>query len=405
LTRRAKGEGSIYQRHDHESCPPAIDGERPDHRCRGRWVATISYPSDTGRRDRKVIYGKTKTEVILKRKDAEKKAPAKRVRADKSHTVETWMNEWLEEIAAPDLKPQTLTSHRSKIKNYIVPLIGMHRLDRLEPKHIRRMYARMQEPCPRPDKDGKCIHSPSHGLSEATARQAHVILARALKIAVQEKLILEAETSNIKPPGTATKMRDSLSIEQAELVLATAVANKDAHASRWFAALHMGLRQGEARALPWGMVNFDEGSITIARTAYDDGTYGPPKSEAGNRTILMFPEFRAHLMVHYATYLAKCREQGREPNPLDLVWAQESGKIIGKKVDYNRWQKLLASAGCPAVSVHSARQSAAQRLERLGWPERVAAEFLGHSDVKQTYKYQRGHSLDSQRRAMGELES
>ena len=27
--RREKGEGSIYQRHDHPTCPPLVNGERP----------------------------------------------------------------------------------------------------------------------------------------------------------------------------------------------------------------------------------------------------------------------------------------------------------------------------------------------------------------------------------------
>jgi integrase len=406
VTRRAKGEGSVYQRHDHESCPSVVDGERPDHRCRGRWVATISYPNDAGKRDRKVIYGKTKTEVINKRKEAERKAPAKRVKVDKSHTVESWMNEWLETVAThpPNpIKPSTKRSHRSKIDQYIVPLIGMHRLDRLEAKHIRRMYARMQSPCPQPTKDGKCRHSPSHGLSEATARQTHAILARALKVAKRERLVSEIETDNLDAPGTATKERDRLTVAQAKLVLAA--ATDDPHVSRWYAALQMGLRQGEALGLPWGLVDFEANTISIARTLESDGSFGTPKSDAGNRTIVMFPEFRAHLMAHYGAYLAKCHEDGRDPEPTDCVWTQASGKPFGAKTDSNRWHATVQRAAMPKVVLHSARQTCAAWLEELGWPERVAAEFLGHSDVKQTYKYQRGHSLDSQRRAMGEIGS
>lgn len=33
--RRVKCEGSVYQRHDHPSCPLLIDGERADRSCRG----------------------------------------------------------------------------------------------------------------------------------------------------------------------------------------------------------------------------------------------------------------------------------------------------------------------------------------------------------------------------------
>ncbi|WP_332645092.1 tyrosine-type recombinase/integrase [Aeromicrobium sp.] len=406
-TRRGRGEGSIYQRHDHPTCPPLVDGERAEHKCKGRYVATISYGSDGTKRDRKPLYGKTKGEVSDKLKAALKKAPPKNAREGEKHTVKTWMNEWLEDIASAPPKPirkSTKKSHRSKIDQYIVPLIGMHRLDRLEAKHIRRMYVRMQEPCPTPDpKTGKCHHSPSHGLSESTARQTHVILARALKVAVREKLILEAETSNVDAPGTKTTERDRLTVAQAKLVLAAGADNP--LISRWYAALQMGFRQSEVLGLPWGLVNFEENTVTIARTLEDDGTFGVPKSDAGNRTVVMFPEFRAHLMAHYGAYLARCHENGTEPDPMACVWSQDNGRPIGHKTDWNRWAAFLKASGVDHHALHSARQTTASWLEELGWPERVAAEFLGHADVKQTYKYQRGDSLGAQRRAMGELES
>lgn len=416
MTRRAKGEGSIYQRCDHPSCPPTIEGPpdskgkptkiRPEHRCRGRWVSTISYPNDNAKRDRKVIYGKTKTEVINKRKEAERKAPAKRPTIDKSHTVESWMNEWLENIASlppRPIKPSTKRSYRSKIDAYIVPLIGMHRLDRLEAKHIRRMYARMQQDCPQPTRDGKCRHSPKHELAEATARQTHAILARALKVAHRENLIATIETENVDAPGTTTKQRDRLTVAQGKLVLASVA--KDPMASRWYAALRMGLRQGEALGLPWGLVDFENNTITIARTLEADRKFGTPKSTAGNRTLVMFPEFRAHLMVHRAAYLNECAEAGREPDPMDCVWRNPKGEPIGIKVDSNRWHAILKKAGMPRVVLHSARQTFASRLEEEGWQVRVIAEFGGWSDEKMVFRYQRGHSLDAQRRAMGEIES
>ena len=43
VTRRGRGEGAIYQRHDHKTCPAAVDGVRPEHRCRGRWVSVVDY--------------------------------------------------------------------------------------------------------------------------------------------------------------------------------------------------------------------------------------------------------------------------------------------------------------------------------------------------------------------------
>ena len=57
--RRNRGDGGLSQRHDHTSCPPADDnGDRPEHRCRGRWVGTLSVKV-AGKTKRKTVYGRT----------------------------------------------------------------------------------------------------------------------------------------------------------------------------------------------------------------------------------------------------------------------------------------------------------------------------------------------------------
>jgi integrase len=381
MPRRGRGEGSVYKRSSD-----------------GRWVAVIDYGIEHGRRDRKVLYGRTKTEVLTKKKEAEKKRRPARAHRAEHLTVTAWMREYLNDIAAPTLRPQTLASHRSKIEQYIVPLIGHHRLDRLEAKHIRRMYARLRQPCPQPTADGKCRHKPSHGLSEGTIRQTHIILSRGLKLAVREKLIPEAETTNVDPPSTKQTRRPQLTTAQADLLLASIVDEPDA--ARWHAALILGMRQGECLALPWGAINLANGSITIARSLVRaNGTleYGEPKSEASNRTIAIPATMLTQLEVARARHIA---EHDREPDPLDLVWGQASGKPTDPGKDSKRWRQLLANAGLPAVTLHSARQSAARRMEENGVPERLAAEILGHSNVTMTYRYQRGAGIEQQRKAL-----
>ena len=381
MSRRGRGEGSVYRR-----------------KSDGRWVAVIDYGIEHGRRDRKVLYGRTKAEVLDKKKAAEALRRPARAHAAAQHTVATWMAEYLTEIAEPTLRPQTLASHRSKINQYIVPLLGKHRLDRLEAKHIRRMYARMRQDCPEPTAEGKCRHSPSHGLSESTIRQTHVILARALKIAVREKLIPEAETANVDPPSTKTAIRPSLTVAQADLLLASVIDEPDA--ARWHAALRLGMRQGECLALPWGAVDLAVGAVTIARALVRDGgtlTFAPPKSDASHRVIGMPAEILTHFTVARAAYI---NTHGREPDPMALVWSQANGKPIQPDKDSDRWHALLKAAGLPAVALHSARQSAARRMEERGVNERMAAEILGHANVAMTYQYQRGASIEQQRKAL-----
>ena len=387
MTRRGRGEGSVYKR-----------------KSDGRWVAVIDYGIEHGRRDRKVLYGSTKTEVLNKQRAELKRRRPTRAHAGHQHTVKSWMQEYLVDIAKPAVRPQTFASYESKVNQYVIPLIGRHRLDLLEPRHIRRMYQRMREPCPEPNDKGQCRHHPSHGLSESTIRQTHVILARALKIAVREKLIPEAETANVDPPSTKQAQRPHLTTPQADLLLASVTDEPDA--ARWYVALLLGIRQGEALALPWGAVDLARQSVTIARTlvrANGTMTYGEPKSDAGNRVITMTadrPMYDRIPTLFEVARAAHIQTHGREPEPLDLVWAQPNGKPLDPSKDRKRWKQLLEAAGLPNVSLHSARQSAASRMEQNGMGERLAAEILGHSNVAMTYRYQRGAGIENQRKAL-----
>lgn len=400
--RRGRGEGALYQRHDHPTCPPLdTDRNRPDHRCRGRWIKTIDFGWTAGARRRKVLYGNTKSEVLQKEKDLQTKTG--HIRPTNKTTVEAWMTYWITNIAPERCRPQTLTSYESKINSYIIPLLGRHRLDQLQPRHVRDMYTRLRMPCPSPN---KCGHSPSHGLSESTLRQTHAILRRALTIAVRERMIVENVATLIDPPTTATTKRERLTVPEARLALET--AKEGHHISRWYAALHQGMRQGECLGLAWAMVNFDQDTITIARTLVKTTggvAFGSPKSESSKRTIPMTPHMSSHLRVHWARYVTRCEAEGREPDLAALVWCQPSGVPIGHKTDWERWKRFLTNAGVPHVSLHSARNTTAALLEEAGVPARLAAEILGHSSVDQTYAYQKDAGLENRRAAMAALEA
>lgn len=166
--RRGKGDGSLTQRHDHESCPPVTNGTRPDHHCRGRWVATVDLGHINGKRVRKSLYGKTRQEAQRKLRAALKDRDNHALTAGPSQTVETWLTYWLDVICVErGLKVNTMKSHRSKVQQYLIPHLGRHRLDRLEPEHVRAMYAALRARTKPDPKTGQPVPDP---LAPATLR-------------------------------------------------------------------------------------------------------------------------------------------------------------------------------------------------------------------------------------------
>ena len=70
-----------------------------------------------------------------------------------------------------------------------------------------------------------------------------------------------------------------------------------ASSERWRAALGLaafaGLRLGELRALTWGHVNLEAGTIAVSRSMLPDGTAKTPKTAAGARTVPLVPPLAA----------------------------------------------------------------------------------------------------------------
>lgn len=359
VKRRGKGDGSIYQRHDHKSCPPIdSDGHRPEHRCQGRYVGVVDLGWSGGKRQRRTFYGGTEREVKIKIKTAMSQRDAG-VLVASSPTVEAWMTYWLDVICAErQLKPNTMRSHRSKVQQYIIPNLGRHRLDRLAPEHVRAMYAHMRD----------------EGLAEGTLRQTHAILRRALTVAVRERKTPHNVAAMIDPPGTAiTTEREPLTIAEARPLAASSL--------RWWVALYLGLRQSEALGLMWKDVDLDGGTLTIRRTLVRiEGkglTFGTPKSRSSARVLPLTPKSLAHFRL--AAY--------NNPSPDSLIF-HRGGRPIDHRADWQAWRDALDAHGIAGRPLHAARHTTASLLEAEGVPDRIVMQILGQSSIAVTHNYQ-----------------
>ncbi len=149
MGRRGNHEGSIYQTKD------------------GRWRAAVVLPD--GRR--KYVSGVTREAVARRLRQVQRlKDEGLPVSTDgRAPTVEAWLTHWLEHIAAAKVRPSTMEGYRSKVTSRIVPGLGRHRLDRLQPEHVEAWRDALL----------------AEGLAPATVLQCQRVLSRALKVAMQ----------------------------------------------------------------------------------------------------------------------------------------------------------------------------------------------------------------------------
>ncbi|MBW0091435.1 site-specific integrase [Pseudonocardia sp. KRD-184] len=344
----------------------------------------------------------TKVRSLEKDRDAGQVRKAGRV-----PTVGQWMTTYLDTIATQRLAPKTLDDYRSKARNWIVPHLGRHRLDRLQPEHLDALYAAML-------RAGK---APTHVL------KVHRIVSRSLKIAVRRGTIARNVATLVDPPSIEQTEQRQLTRAEARAVLAEAAGRRNA--ARWSVALACGLRQGEALGLRWEYVDLESGDLKVwwqlQRNSWKHGCADPqacgqrlhrptcPKGCARHATAcplrygggLVFrrPKGKSRRQITMPADLVDAmrlqrtaqsveREQaGSAWQDLDLVFAQPDGSPIDPRRDWTDWQELTSAAGVRNVRVHDVRHTAGTLLVAQGVHIRAVQEILGHSDVRTTEGY------------------
>jgi integrase len=353
--KRASGESSIYQDED------------------GRWHGFVSMgKKENGRRDRRHVSGARRVDVVAKVRAIEAKRDAGFIEAaGRAPLVGEWLNHWLDNIAARKVRARTLESYRSTVRLHLTPGIGHHRLDRLQPEHLERLYAALAD----------------KGLSPASILRGHRVLSRALKVASQRGKVGRNVAALVDPP-TVKRPQTALPLTADEARRMMAAAGAHRNAARWTVALAVGLRQSEALGLRWADVNLDEGTLTVRRGIHrvvgQGLVYEEPKAERSRRTLALPNQLVEALRTHRSAQLEERIAAGSLWEDNDLVFAQANGRPIERKADWQAWKALLEEAGVRDVRLHDGRHTAATLLLSEGVHPRVVMEVLGHAQMRTT---------------------
>jgi integrase len=361
--RRIRGEGSFAQRAD------------------GTWVGTIDLGRQDGKRIRKSVSASTKKAAQIKFVEL-KREIEKGLGPSSGGTVGEWLEHWLDTIASERNRARTIQGYRGYLKTWLIPNLGSIRLDKLNEDHIRALYRKMKD----------------EGKSDATRRQAHAILRRALVVAEREGRIPRNPAARLDAPPVSKNHRLPLSLDQAKQILAN--LEGDPLAARWVAALLLGMRQGESLGLKWEDIDFEAGTIRIERELLRITGQGlvltPPKSDTSVRVIPMLEPM---------TYALEHTERRG-----DFVFY---GIAKNPREDWKAWKLLLVSSGVCAVTMKvgdmpelaAARTTTATLLREAGVDATIIRDILGHSQVAITQESYQRTSTVTMKAAMLALEA
>lgn len=377
MGRRGNSEGSIRKRKD------------------GRWEAraTVKYDPATGKLKRISRYFKTRkeaqdwlAEVIHSKNIGSFVEPAKETFGD-------WILRWLEVYVKARVEPTSYANYYDTVTKHVLPSLGAIPLQALRTSAIQELY-----------------NQKAKTLSPWMVHRMHILINRALKQAVKERLIPANPAEYTERPPVKRKEFKVLSAEEINRYL------EAARKHRMYAAFLLecttGLRRGELLALTWDCVDFAKGTVKVKASLsrvrlVDEGRtelrFGRPKTESGWRDIPLPPGVLHELREHRKRQAQEKLLAGQGRRDTNLVFTMEDGRPVDPRT-FHRWHTaILKEAGLPHVRVHDLRHSFASLLADAGEDPETLRALLGHSRTSTTMDLYCHASEKGKRRAITRL--
>lgn len=309
-------------------------------------------------------------------------------------SVGDYLDFWVKTHCEVELKPETVKNYVKRIKYHIKPALGRYRLRTVTPAVLQSfIYDKFNA-----------------GYSRNTVATIKGILSQAFLYAVEPlKLIQTSPMVYVRLPGprakaqveTRTNPHEYLPQETIAKVFERFPEKSTAHIPMMF-AYKAGTRLGESFAFCWEDVNFEKGTIRVARQVQWDETnsvwyMSDPKYDSF-RTIDLDSEFLELLQrerarqerakeyyAEYYTHLyinqAKQINTQKDGEELHLICVRENGTFITPRVMQHTSRVIHLQLGIPEFDMHSLRVTHATLLAEKGVEPKYLQERMGHKNI------------------------
>jgi integrase len=334
---------------------------------------------------------KARADLVSKVARGEHVAPSK---VTLGELAETWY-----EAKSARLRKRTVDYYRRALDLVVLPRFGNWRVEAVDADAIAKLIR---------DLEREGLHAvdpdrPIRPLGRSSIENYLKPLQGTLALAVRRPGIavaanpFDALTRDERPRRGERRAAHEWQPEQVEALLAASARLAAEHESRQdytpllrLVAL-LGLRLGEALGLQWRDFQKDEdgGVLHVRRQWLRSCEYGPTKTQAGTRRIVLPADLRDELI---SLRLRSGFSQDEHP-----IFASRQGTPLGhRNVTRRGFEPAARQAGLEGVTFHDLRHAAASRLIRGGLDPVTVADVLGHEDANTTLKVY-GHLYDRRR--------
>lgn len=298
-----------------------------------------------------------------------------------------FMIHWLENIYIHEVKKKSYITIFNVCKRHIIPGLGTIRLTDLSRVHIKDFLNKKTD----------------EGYSRATIQFIKVIIGRSLKAAIKDySYISENPARELPLPKTAQqrlpRTRIALTKEQQTYIL-----NQFAPCSNEYIALmlglHCGLRIGEAVAVTWDNIDFQNKTLNIDKQfSSSEGTPCIDYPKNNSQRIISIDDAMIELLkslknqrlkeklkaaVYYDSLKYIDARHENEISDFDLILRKKNGVAYSIQMLYYQL-RLLKKRLDFAFDFHTLRHTHCTELIAAGAPIKAVQKRMGHKNIELT---------------------
>jgi integrase len=283
---------------------------------------------------------------------------------------------WVEE--RPGLRPNTVQVYRYVLLRHLIPTFGNSAIADIREAHVRRWRKNLLDA----------------GVSPTSIAKSYRLLKAIMTTAVEDGII---RRSPCRIRGAALDRSAERSVLTLRQVVTLAGAIHPRYRALILLAVFGSMRWGELAALRRCDIDVRNGSVRIERslTQLPGGGYlfGPPKSEAGRRMVVIPAAIRPELARHLEAFTGPADDA--------LVFTSPTGAQLHHGNFRRRiWVPALARAGMTGTHFHDLRHTGNALTATTGATLRELMDRMGHSSPRAALIYL--HGSDARQQAIAE---
>ncbi|MGE7091312.1 tyrosine-type recombinase/integrase [Lysinibacillus sp. NPDC048646] len=332
------------------------------------WMFRHKYYDSFGKRKEKKKSGfkteKSALKALLEVKASTLRGQTKHIE-NENLTVSDWLHMWYAENKK-DWSIKTLVQRESAIRLQMKPLLGRYKLQKLDKATYQREFINVLEK----------RYAPS------MLKLLHSLFKIAINAAVEAEVLDRNRFTRVKLVDDA-KIENFLTPVQLVTFLEDAKNNENITSYTFLLTVaYTGLRCGEACGLQWKDIDFENNTITIARSR---GQYGVGKTKTKNsdRTIFVDPLVIDQLETYRKwckKKLLSCGKKLKDVNDDSFIFISEH---LGEPISTNNTnlaiKRIIQRTNLPKTTLHGLRHTHCTVLLNNKLPVKVIAERLGNT--------------------------